>query len=116
MTRLTLIVQEAPDGPSPKAGDALRLAGAALTEELEVRLFLLGAGVELGRRGRAAPAGGVDPALLAELVECGLEVQACGKCMRDRGLDEDDLVAGVRRGSMRSLVAWIKDSEHVIGF
>lgn len=117
MGTLTIVLRQAPYEPGSPARDALRLAGAALAADLRVRVHLLDAAVALARRGCPVPEGMQDlQALLAELVECGLEVRACGLALDERGLDEAALVEGVARGSMRGLVEWIRESDRVIGF
>jgi len=114
---LTIVLQEPPYTESHKAWHALRLAGASLAEGLSVRLFLLEKGVEIARRGQRPPEGHIDlEDLLNELIECGLEVEGCGMCLKNCCLPDDVLIAGIRRGSMKSLAGWIKSSTHTLTF
>ena len=117
MGTLTIVLRHPPYVAGSPVGEALRLAGAALAEDLRVRLHLLDAAVELARRGHRVPEGAQDlEALLEELMACGLEVQACGLALDARGLDEAELIPGVARGSMRALVAWLRESDQVLSF
>jgi sulfur relay (sulfurtransferase) complex TusBCD TusD component (DsrE family) len=80
-------------------------------------VHLLDDGAVLARRGHQVPDGAVDlEKLLAELMECGLEVRACAMAMNECKLDERDLIAGVQTGSMTALAGWIKESDIVLTF
>ncbi len=117
MKTLTIVIQEAPYRPGNRAWNAVRFAGAALAEDMEVRLHLLEESVSLARPGLEAPEGMDDvQALLVELMECGLHVRACGRALDTLGIGDADLLAGVERGSMKALAAWVKDSDHVMVF
>jgi len=117
MSTVTIVIQEPPYSESNKAWHGLRFAGASLAENMEARVFLLERGVELGHKGHQVPEGKENlEALLAELMECGLEVQACGMCMNTCCLEEGDMIQGITRGSMKSLAGWVKTSDHVLTF
>lgn len=114
---ITIVIQNAPYKGDNKAWHALRLAGAALAEDMKVRVHLLDDGAVLARRGHQVPDGAVDlEKLLAELMECGLEVRACAMAMNECKLDERDLISGVQTGSMTALAGWIKESDIVLTF
>ncbi len=114
---ITIVIQNAPYKGDNKAWHALRLAGAALAEDMKVRVHLLDDGAVLARRGHQVPDGAVDlEKLLTELMECGLEVRACAMAMNECKLDERDLIAGVQTGSMTALTGWIKESDVVLTF
>lgn len=117
MSKITIIIQNAPYLPDNKAWHALRFAGAALTEDMEVRVHLLDNGVQVGRKEHQVPDGAVNlQELLGELIECGLSVRACGMAMDGCGIAEAGLLSGIERGSMKALAAWVKDSDHVMTF
>ena len=117
MQSLTLIIQQPPYGQDKQAWDALRFAGAALTEDMQVRVHLLDAAVTLVRRGHEVPEGATDLGqLLGELMECGLEVAACGKALDGHGIDQAALMPDVERGSMKSLAHWVRNSDGVLSF
>jgi len=114
---VTIVIQNAPYKGDNKAWHALRFAGAALAEDMKVRLHLLDDGTQLARHGQTVPPGGVDlEKLLTELMEYGLEVRACGMSLNDCQLDERDLIPGIQKGSMKALAAWVKESDIVLTF
>lgn len=117
MKTITIVIQNAPYQPDNKAWHALRFAGAALAEDMNVRVHLLDDGVEVGRRDHAAPEGAVNlEQLLGELIECGLEVRACGMALDGCGIQEGDMIVGIERGSMKALASWVKESDTVLTF
>lgn len=117
MKKITIIIQNAPYKSDNKAWHALRFAGAALTEDMEVRVHLLDEGVRVGQRDQMVPDGVVSlEELLAELIECGLSVRACGMALDGCGFDPEKLIPGIERGSMKALAAWVKESDVVMTF
>ena len=76
---VTIVIQNAPYQPGNKAWHALRFAGAALTEDMKVRVHLLDDGVQLARRDQVAPAGATD---LGKLLAGTDGVRARGACLR----------------------------------
>jgi uncharacterized membrane protein YdjX (TVP38/TMEM64 family)/rhodanese-related sulfurtransferase/sulfur relay (sulfurtransferase) complex TusBCD TusD component (DsrE family) len=114
---IAIIIQNAPYKGDNKAWHALRFAGAALAEDMKVRVHLLDDGAQLARHTQSVPQGAVDLGkLLAELMEYGLEVRACGMALNDCRLDERDLLPGIQQGSMKALAGWVKDSDIVLTF
>jgi len=117
MSTVTVVIQNAPYKSDNKAWHALRFAGAALTEDMTVHVHLLDDGVEVGRNNQQAPEGAVNlEELLSELIECGLEVRACGMALDDCAIDESTMINGIERGSMKALAAWVKNSDQVMVF
>ena len=57
---ITIVIQNSPYKENNKAWHALRLAGAALAEDMSVRVHLLDDGVAVGRRGQQVPEGAVN--------------------------------------------------------
>jgi tRNA 2-thiouridine synthesizing protein D len=117
MSTVTIVIQNAPYHSDNKAWHALRFAGAAMTEDMTVNVHLLDDGVEVGRKNHVVPEGKVNlEKLLAELIECGLQVRACGMALNDCAIDEASMINGIERGSMKALAAWVKESDHVMVF
>lgn len=95
----------------------MRFAGAALTEDMTVRVHLLDDGVNVGRRGHVVPVGAADlESLLSELMEFGLQVRACGMALDGCGIIDGELIRGIERGSMKALAQWVKESDAVLTF
>jgi len=117
MSMLTIVIQDAPYQAGNKAWNALRFAGAALTEDMNVRVHLLDHGVEVGRRNHQVPKDAVNlQELLSELIECGLQVSACGKSLDDYAINEASMIEGIERGSMKALANQVKNSDQVMAF
>ena len=117
MNTITIVIQNAPYKTNNKAWHALRFAGAALAEDMKVRVHLLDDGVEVGRHGHQVPEGAVNlEDLLVELMECGLEVSACGMALNDCAIDEEEMLPGIECGSMKALANWVKNSDQVMVF
>jgi len=117
MSMITIIIQNAPYHDDNKAWHALRFAGAALTEDMSVHIHLLDEGVKVGMRGHQVAEGKINlEELLAELIECGLEVRACGMAVDELGISEEALIKGIEKGSMKALAHWVKSSDHVMTF
>ena len=117
MSVVTIVIQKGPYQADNKAWHALRFAGAALTEDMTVRVHLLDESMKVGRRGHQVLEGAVNlEELLGELIECGLEVRACGMSVDDCRINEGDLIAGIEKGSMKALAGWVKTSDHVMTF
>jgi uncharacterized protein involved in oxidation of intracellular sulfur len=114
---LTIIVNDPPYG-SEKPWNAMRLASTASTEAgMKVRLFLMGDGVSVAKRGQKTPEGFYNmEKMLTALIQRGVEVKVCGACIDARGLAPSELVEGVERGSMKILAEWIRDSDRVVSF
>jgi sulfur relay (sulfurtransferase) complex TusBCD TusD component (DsrE family) len=115
--RITIIIQAPPYRSDNKAWDALRFAGACLTQEMDVRVHLLGDGAEVGRRNHAVPEGMTNlEHLLHELLECGLKASACGKALDACAIDPEVMIPGIERGSMKLLADWIAERDLALTF
>ena len=70
MTTVTIVIQNSPYKENNKAWHALRFAGAALADDMSVRVHLLDDGVEVGCCGQQVPEGAVNlEGLFGELGE-----------------------------------------------
>jgi len=117
MTTVIIVIQNSPYKENNKAWHALRFAGAALAEDMSVRVHLLDDGVEVGRRCLQVPEGAVNlEGLLSELIECGLVVSACGMALNDCAIDVSAMLPGIECGSMKALANRVKESNHVMVF
>jgi len=111
-----LVVVNDPPYGSERAYNALRHANAlGKRTDVTVRLFLLADAVHCARRGQRTPNGYYNlERMLAGVVRQGAEVAACGSCLDARGLEVDQLVEGVQRGSMEQLADWTLAADRVI--
>jgi uncharacterized protein involved in oxidation of intracellular sulfur len=82
-----------------KAAMPLVMANAALAMDLKATVVLQGNGVYLAQKGYSdtmLPAGGFPPVkeLLNSFLELGGELKVCVPCIKERHIDESDLVEG----------------------
>ena len=114
----TIVIHDTPYGVE-RAYNALRLALTLTTERFreKVRVFLLGDAVYCAVKGQKPPEGYYNvEEMLRKLLERGCEVRACGSCLRLRGLQTQQLVEGVKPGTMIELSKWVLESDRVLIF
>jgi len=87
-------------GENPeKAAMPFVMACAALAMDIKATIVLQGNGVYLAQKGYAAnmlPGGGFPPMteLLSNFLELGGELKVCVPCIKERNIDESELVEG----------------------
>ena len=122
MATITVVVGDAPYGKQ-RLYTALRFLLVALHEGHKANLFLLEDAVFAAKKGQQPPAMPVGDAgmpnceeLLRAAVLEGLTIKACRACSSERGLQPDELMAGVDIGSMLDLVNWVVESDRTLFF
>lgn len=116
MASTLFIVNDAPYG-NERAYNALRLAGTLATREGQsVRLFLMADAVGCAKSGQKVPEGYYNVQLMLGKVLRKGEVGLCGTCMDARGLRDDELIEGARRGTMAQLADWTAEADKVLVF
>ena len=116
MASTLFIVNDAPYG-NERAYNALRLAGTlAARESQSVRLFLMADAVGCAKSGQKVPEGYYNVQLMLGKVLRKGEVGLCGTCMDARGLRDDELIEGARRGTMAQLADWTAEADKVLVF
>ncbi len=115
--KITMILNDGPYG-NERPYNALRFATALISgSNATLRIFLLGDGVVCGMRNQKPYEGFYNIAqMLSVLVRRKVEVHACGTCMDARGISEDMLVEGVKKGSMGELTDWTLGNDKIITF
>ena len=84
---------------SEKAHMPFVMANAALSMDVKATIVLQGAGVYLAKKGYVdtmPPGGGFPPLkkLLQDFLENGGKLKVCGPCIKERHIEESDLVDG----------------------
>lgn len=116
MTSILFILNDAPYG-NERAYNALRLAGAlAAKEDQSVRLFLMADAVGCAKSGQKVPEGYYNVQIMLGKVLRKGEVSLCGTCMDARGLRDEELVEGARRGTLAHLADWTVEADKVLVF
>lgn len=116
MTSTLFILNDAPYG-NERAYNGLRLAGAlAAKENQSVRLFLMADAVGCAKSGQKVPEGYYNVQIMLGKVARKGEVGLCGTCMDARGVRDDELIDGTRRGTLAQLADWTAESDKVLVF
>ena len=116
MTSTLFILNDAPYG-TERAYNALRLAAAiAAKEGQQVRLFLMADAVACAKSGQKVPEGYYNVQLMLGKVLRKGEVSLCGTCMDARGMRDDEMVDGARRGTLAQLADWTVEADKVLVF
>jgi len=116
MASTLFILNEAPYG-NERAYNALRLAAAMSgKDEQQVRLFLLADAVACAKSGQKVPEGYYNVQLMLGKVLRKGDVALCGTCMDARGLREDEVIEGARRGTLAQLADWTIEADKVLVF
>ena len=113
-----MIISSSPYGDE-RIWNALRLAEAlcCLGVKMKVSIFLIGDAVNAAKKGQKPPKGFYNiERMLTELVKVGVNVKVCHTSMNLRGLAEQDLVAGIKMGTITGLSKWIEESQKVLSF
>ncbi len=112
------ILDGAPYG-SEKTYNALRLIMSLMKngQDPDIRIFLLGDATVSAVHGQKTPDGFYNlERMLRGILTKKAVVKACGTCLDARGIGEELLIRGVRRGTMNELASWTADSDRVLTF
>lgn len=116
MTFTLFILNDAPYG-NERAYNALRLAGAMAAHEGQaVRLFLMADAVGCAKSDQKVPEGYYNVQVMLGKVAHKGEIGLCGTCMDARGLHDDELVDGAKRGTLAQLADWTIEADKVLVF
>ena len=116
MTSTLFILNDAPYG-NERAYNGLRLAGAlAAREDQSVRLFLMADAVGSAKSGQKVPEGYYNVQIMLGKVLRKGQVALCGTCMDARGLRDEEVIEGARRGTLAQLADWTVEADKVLVF
>lgn len=115
--KILFVLNDPPYG-TERCYNGLRLARALCRRpEREVRVFLMADAISCAKAGQTVPKGYYNlERMLQAVTSAGGEVAACGSCMDARGLAEQELAAGVRRGTLEELADWTDAADRVLVF
>ena len=117
MAKNLFILNDPPYG-TERSYNALRLALAlAKTDGEQVRVFLMGDGAPCAKAGQKVPQGYYNLGdMLGGVMRRNGEISVCGTCMDARGMAEERLIDGARRGTMDILTEWTVWADKVLVF
>jgi uncharacterized protein involved in oxidation of intracellular sulfur len=115
--KILFILNEPPYG-NERSYNGLRLAGSlARQSDTQLRIFLVGDAVSCAKAGQKVPQGFYNVQLMITAVlRHGGVIGACGSCLDARGLQNQELIEGIRRSSMEELSAWTLEADKVLSF
>ena len=108
------------DNPE-KAAMPFVMACAALAMDIKATIVLQGNGVYLAQKGYAdkmLPGGGFPPMkeLLANFLELGGKLKVCVPCIKERHIDESELVEGYQTTAAGALNLEVLEADAVIAY
>lgn len=115
----TLFILNDPPYGNERCYNALRLAHALLKSDPngEVTVFLMADAVGVARIGQKTPDGYYNlERMLKRVVRGTGTVLLCGTCMDARGMKDEDLLEGTRRGTMDGLAQAVLEADKVLNF
>jgi uncharacterized protein involved in oxidation of intracellular sulfur len=116
MTSTLFILNDAPYG-NERAYNTLRLAAAIADKDAQqVKVFLMGDAVACAKTGQKVPEGYYNLQLMLGKVLRKGEVALCGTCMDARGMRDDEMLDGARRGTLAQLADWTVKADKVLVF
>jgi uncharacterized protein involved in oxidation of intracellular sulfur len=116
MAKNLFILNDPPYG-TERSYNAARLARTLLNANEEVRVFLMGDAAACAAAGQKVPAGYYNLGdMLGGLIRRKGEISVCGTCMDARGMAEERLIDGARRGTMDILTEWTVWADKVLVF
>ena len=113
----TLLILNDPPYGNERSYNALRLADQLVTQEgVSLKLFLMGDAVSCAKAGQKTPQGYYNiERMLKPVVRKG-EIILCGTCMDARGMTDEEVADGARRGTLKELTALTVKADKVIVF
>ncbi len=115
MTTVTVFVGSGPY-TTERPYTALRFVYTAAINDHKVNLFLFEDSIFAAKKGQ-------DPANVYNLAEwmqrCldeGVKIAACGVCMKGRGMNDEELMDGVQKGTMELAVEWTLEADKQLFF
>lgn len=116
MTSTLFVLNDAPYG-NERAYNGLRLAAALEGKEnQQVRMFLMADAVACAKSGQKVPEGYYTVQLMLGKVMRKGDVALCATCMDARGLRDEELIEGAKRGTLGQLADWTAEADKVLVF
>lgn len=111
------ILNDPPYG-TERCFNGLRLVQALLKLEPkpEISVFLMADAVGCAKAGQITPNGYYNLERMIKGVARQAEVMLCGTCLDARGITEDELVTGTKRGTMPQLAEMTEAADKVLIF
>jgi len=113
----TLFVLNDPSYGTERCYNALRLASALVKQDnVHVTVFLMGDAVLCAKAGQETPQGYYNLERMLKPIAHKGEVILCGTCMNARGMKDEEVTEGARRGTMNELAALTTEADKILIF
>lgn len=112
----TLFILNDPPYGTERSFNGLRLAKALAGQDENISVFLMADAVACAKSGQRVPQGYYNLELMVKGVARHGDVVLCGTCMDARGLREDEIIDGARRGTMDELARMTAAADKVLVF
>ena len=98
--------------------NGLRLAEQLISQEIDLRIFLMNDSVDLAREITKPPEGYFDLGeMLKELVSKGVSLKVCGTCKVRCGIHKGEpYFDEAQEAKISELAEWVKESDKIITF
>jgi len=115
--KVLFIINDPPYG-TERCLNALRLALALLKggDKPEISVFLMADAVVCAKAGQKTPDGFYNLERMIKAVVHRADVVLCGTCMDARGIDDNELITGAKRGTMPQLAEFTLAADKVLVF
>jgi uncharacterized protein involved in oxidation of intracellular sulfur len=115
--KVLFIINDPPYG-TERCFNALRLALALLKddEKPEISVFLMADAVVCAKKGQKTPDGYYNLERMIKAVVHRADVVLCGTCMDARGIEDNELITGTKRGTMPQLAELTLAADKVLVF
>lgn len=114
MNNLLVILRKPPYG-TVHAAEAVRHAGGAGGFEYKATLYMIDSGVYAGKKNQDAGTTGFSSlGESLELLSDEMEIYACRNSLKECGIREDDLIAGIKIDDGEALKQALKNAQSVM--
>lgn len=116
MVSITIILGSGPY-TTERPYTALRFAYTALLDENQVNLFCFEDSIFTAKKNQnPSNSYNIEEWVKKCLDENGFQMAACGVCMKARGVMSDELLDGIKTGTMEMALEWVKNSDKQLFF
>ena len=92
----------------------LRFAYTALLEEHNVNIFLVEDGIFVGKKNQDPTTYDNIGKWMANVIEEGANVKSCGVCMKARGVEDEELMEGIKKTTMNGLLEMTVEADNIL--
>lgn len=113
---ILLIMNDPPYG-SERCYNAMRLADELVKQdEVNLTIFLMGDAVTCAKAGQETPQGYYNLERMLKPIVRKDEVILCGTCMNARGMKDEEVMEGARRGTLAELTNYVMEADKTLIF